>query len=249
MNLSQLRAEWTQLGTTDPLWAVLSDSGKRGGRWDPEEFFATGRKDVREVLTACDASGVAVQRGRALDFGCGVGRLSQALAVEFEEVVGVDIAESMVVEAQRFDQSNGRCSFVVNVTDDLARFDAESFDFMYSHIVFQHMEPRYSLAYIGEFTRLLRAGGVCVFQIPVPNGRPRVADIVRRRLPWVVRLVQGITRPNEPIIEMYGVPEQQVREVLARGGVEIFRTTLDPNAARGTHGVVFYGRKMPSVTA
>ena len=38
--LDRLRRVWERLGGDDPLWAVLSDSRKRGGRWDIDEFFA-----------------------------------------------------------------------------------------------------------------------------------------------------------------------------------------------------------------
>jgi hypothetical protein len=46
MSFEQVRADWTRLGAEDPLWAVLVADGKRGGRWDVEEFLALGRTDV-----------------------------------------------------------------------------------------------------------------------------------------------------------------------------------------------------------
>ena len=44
--------------------------------------------------------GVTVSRGRALDFGCGAGRLTRALAARFESVVGVDVADAMLDKAR-----------------------------------------------------------------------------------------------------------------------------------------------------
>jgi SAM-dependent methyltransferase len=243
MKLDQLRKEWTALGTIDPLWAVLSEPEMRGGRWDVDAFFATGRKDVDEVLAAVSNAGVVLQRERALDFGCGVGRLSQALARNFEAVVGVDISSTMLERARQFDQSNGRCQFVLNTTDDLSQFATASFDFIYSHIVFQHMEPDYSLGYIREFIRLLRAGGVAVFQIPVSDSKRRFRDVVKSRFPGLVRRVHNLRHPGVPIIELYAVPMDQITSTLSSGGMDLFATAADPNGSRGSHGVVFLARK------
>lgn len=246
MDLTHLRAEWTRLGATDPLWAVLSNPGKRGGLWEPEEFFEIGVRDVRDVLVTVARASIDITRDRALDFGCGVGRLTQALANEFNTVVGVDIAESMLERARQFDQSNGRCSFVVNTTSDLAQFPTASFDFIYSHIVFQHMEPRYALGYIREFARLLRPRGVTVFQTLVPDTTIRFTDIIKQRFPTIVRALHRIRHPSQPIIEMYAVSQRDVEDALTAGGVRVFTTTEDPNGRPDSHGMVFYGQKVGS---
>ena len=243
MKLDQLREEWTALGTVDPLWAVLSDPNTRGGRWDTDAFFATGRKDVDAVFAVISEANLVIDGRRALDFGCGVGRLSQALAREFDEVVGVDISSSMLEGARRFDQSDGRCQFVLNTTDDLSQFPTASFDFVYSHIVLQHMEPVYSLGYIREFTRLLRSGGVVVFQIPVTNGTRRIRDLVKSWFPGLVKRLHNIRHPGIPIIELYAVPMERITQALIEGGMSIFATTDDPNGSSGSHGVVFFARK------
>ena len=119
MSLSRIRRQWEALGAADPLWAVLSDPAKRGNRWDVEEFFRTGREEVRATLAWLAELGVAPRGGAALDFGCGVGRLTQALAGHFDEVHGVDVAASMVALARRYDRHGGRCSFHVNTSDRL----------------------------------------------------------------------------------------------------------------------------------
>ena len=63
-----------------------------GERWRSECVnvlnLATGVKEIADVFAYLDEGGVSVTRGRALDFGCGAGRLSQALAGDVEEVVG-----------------------------------------------------------------------------------------------------------------------------------------------------------------
>ncbi|NIN67301.1 MAG: methyltransferase domain-containing protein, partial [Anaerolineae bacterium] len=78
---------------------------KRGGRWSAEQFFETGRTDVHNMLLRLQSLGNRLNYGVALDFGCGVGRLTQALADEgFREVQGVDIAPSMIEAAEKLNR-------------------------------------------------------------------------------------------------------------------------------------------------
>ena len=76
MNLTTLQKHWDELGKDDPFWAVLSDPSKTGGRWEPKEFFQTGVTEIASLLEEIAGLNVPFHRGRALDFGCGVGQRS-----------------------------------------------------------------------------------------------------------------------------------------------------------------------------
>src|SRR5262245_9345648 len=109
MDLKELERTWNEYGLKDPLWAVLTCRDKQGGRWDVREFFETGKTEVGSVMKRVDSLAPSLKRRRALDFGCAVGRLTQALAGYFDEVMGVDIAQSMVEQARRYNQFGERC--------------------------------------------------------------------------------------------------------------------------------------------
>src|SRR4051794_589356 len=158
MDLADLQKHWSVLGATDPFWAILSVPTKQHGGWDHEEFFRTGREWIDEVMRYVDSLGVALRRDRALDFGCGAGRLTQALCRHFARCDGVDIAPTMLELAERFNQHGERCRYHFNAADDLGLFAADTFDFVYSIIVLQHMEPQYSSRYVRELVRVLRPG-------------------------------------------------------------------------------------------
>lgn len=180
-----LQETWDALGAEDPLWAVLSAPGTRGNRWNPQEFFATGQAEIAGLFDDLATRGVAVQHRRALDFGCGVGRLTQALATRFDRVDGVDIAESMVSAARRFNRHGERCTYHLNDRAELSLFDDGVFDLIYSRITLQHIPPEFSKRYMIEFARVLSPGGVAVVHIPqghdatarsgVPNGHDEAA--------------------------------------------------------------------------
>lgn len=148
------------------MWAILSDPARKGRRWTPEEFFATGVAEIRGVMQSVDALGVPYSRAHALDFGCGVGRLSQALADHFDRVTGVDISATMVGYATRFNRFADRVRYICNPAPDLAVLPDAAVSFIYSDIVLQHIAPAQTVVYLREFARVLAPGGVLVFQLP-----------------------------------------------------------------------------------
>src|SRR5215472_5069559 len=109
--LDGLRRDWTKLGEADPLWAVCVDPDKRGGGWDTREFLASGRAEVSHLLAELDQVG-GCPRQSAIDFGCGVGRVTAALSEHFAVVTGIDIADSMLVHARSLHAGNPRCRFI-----------------------------------------------------------------------------------------------------------------------------------------
>lgn len=166
MELDDLKKNWDQLGKKDAFWAILTGSAGAARDWDLRQFFAEGVGEIDARLKRLDELGIIIERGNALDFGCGVGRLTQALARAFDHATGVDIAPSMIEKAQTLNAAGERCRYVLNDRDDLTRFADDTFDFVYSNITLQHMEQRYSTRYIGEFVRVARPGGAIVFQVP-----------------------------------------------------------------------------------
>jgi SAM-dependent methyltransferase len=157
---------WEAYGKVDSFFGVLSDRSKLGNRWTAEEFFRTGREHVANLMRLLGENGVAPRRGACLDFGCGIGRLTQPLADHFDTCIGVDVAPSMIAQARRFNRAGPRCRYVLNRAPDLRQFTDASFDLVHSCITLQHLPPDLSAAYIAEFFRIGRPGGLVVFQVP-----------------------------------------------------------------------------------
>src|SRR5580765_416014 len=127
-DFDNLARTWDTLGEHDPLRAVLTHPGTEGGRWDVEEFFKDGQLQVDGALALVEKDlGWPLATRAALDFGCGVGRLTQALCARFDRVDGVDIAPSMIEAAARFNRFGDRCRYHLNVKEDLSLFPDASF--------------------------------------------------------------------------------------------------------------------------
>jgi SAM-dependent methyltransferase len=173
MELGELQREWDRFGREDPLWAILTAPGKKHGGWNPQDFFYSGQVEIARVMEKLHTilDGAHQISGRALDFGCGVGRATQALCGYFDRVEGVDISEAMIDQANRYNRFGDRCVYHVNHAADLGMFGDAAFDFVYTAHVLQHMQPIFARAYVGEFFRIVRPGGLVLFQIPTERIR------------------------------------------------------------------------------
>jgi SAM-dependent methyltransferase len=244
VNLRRLRRHWDAFGKTDPFWANLTNEEKRDGGWTVEEFFLTGEQEIQEVLDFVASLPAQVAFHRALDFGCGAGRLTQALAARFEDVWGVDIAPSMIEEAERHNGHPGSCHYYLNERSDLARFGDGSFDFIYSNIVLQHMRPKDQRRSMAELVRVLAPAGLLVFQLPsAPLPAPDPVDRkqrTKRRIKSIMpavfltayrRLKREVTGlGGGPRMEMWGASERDVTRFLRSEGARIVSVTPDSMA-------------------
>lgn len=229
----EVRRDWTRLGESDPLWAVYVAPGKRGGGWDAEQFLAVGRADVAAARDWLSRLGRPTSWARALDFGCGAGRLSQALAEHADAVVGVDVSAPMLATARSLDRTGGRCDFVLNDVPDLRRFADGEFDLVYTALVLQHLPRPVIEAYLPEFVRVLAPGGTAVLHCstsPLWTAKGLIWRFAPGRLVGLgQRLFLGYPAP----MRMTALPEARVTEIVRAAGGTVLATHADDD--RSTH--------------
>ncbi len=231
MSLRALQRSWDRLGATDPFWAILTDPDKKNNRWDQGEFFASGEGHIAYILNRVREVHPALLTRRALDFGCGVGRLTQPLAERFDEVCGVDISPSMIELARKFNRYGNRCRYVLNSTPDLRVFPDAHFDFINSFITLQHIQPRFSRRYLQEFMRILAPGGVAAFQLTsrlTPGNETKTPSTLRHFWQGLLTVLQRAT--GRPTIEMHGIEKDEVLALLAAKGGRAITVVSSPNA-------------------
>jgi len=163
----QMREDWNRRAREDARYYVAF--GRRGQ--DDEEFFATGRDLARGLERELKRLPPGHWRARrALEIGCGLGRLMLPLAHCFGEIHGVDVSDEMVRLAREKLREVPHAHVHLNSGGDLAAFADDSFDFVYSYAVFQHIPTREVVfSYLCEARRVLKPGGIFRFQV---NGLP-----------------------------------------------------------------------------
>lgn len=225
--LESLTRTWDSLGHSNPMWAILTTTKNRDD-WDPAEFFRTGEEEIANELAYLESLGIEPGHGTALDFGCGLGRLTQPLADRFDEAVGVDVAASMIAGARAANQRGSRCRFVLNERDDLAVFDDGMFDFVLSLLVLQHMPPPLAVGYMREFVRVLKPGGIGYFQITGYSRNP-VKRLLMKHTP-VEALFWLWRHRSRPPFEKHGSDLDEIVAVLEEAGSDVVAVRTD------THG-------------
>jgi SAM-dependent methyltransferase len=205
--------DWELLAQQEPWFAVLTDERFLRERISGDglrDFFASGDADVAHIFDLIARPDFAPKS--AIDFGCGVGRLTQALAKRVQRVAGVDVAPSMLRLARE------------NVPD--ATFSSaipdERFDLIVSLIVFQHIPVRRGEQLLDQLLDHLADGGVAALQFTFR--RPgsflrRIARAIRARAPLVHRVAQRVRgeRPM-PYMQMNEYDPIRVMAILRKHG-------------------------------
>src|SRR6185369_10701730 len=101
----------------------------------------------------------------ALDFGCGVGRLTLPLARRALRVVACDVAPTMLVHARRNAESAGLHNIEFINSEDLAGLAPGEFDFICSLLVFQYIPAAAGYEILRALMALLAPGGVAAIQV------------------------------------------------------------------------------------
>ncbi len=163
-----MRSDWNQRAREDPHYYVAF-----GGRDQDEASFLATAADVLRFLEGELKRLPAGASPRALEIGCGPGRLMKPLSRHFTEIHGVDVSDEMIRLAR--ERLRGIPHAHAHATNgaSLAQFADESFDFVYSYAVFQHIPSRdVVLEYMRETRRVLKPGGIFRGQF---NGLPHSA--------------------------------------------------------------------------
>jgi SAM-dependent methyltransferase len=153
---------WDERARENALYYVDNEIGYDDP--DTEAFWRRGEEVVELML---DLVGLEVRPDEAvLDIGCGVGRLTRALAHRAARVYGLDVSREMLTLAQRHNAVLSNVEWVHGDGAGLAGVADASVDGCFSHVVFQHIpDPATTLDYVREMGRVLRPGGWALFQV------------------------------------------------------------------------------------
>ena len=211
--------EWEKLGREQPAWSVLSAEEYRdvGSSDIPEMFYRSGEREVTRLMRALSRHGAGPTFHKAVEYGCGLGRVSIPLAQHCTSLRAYDISAPHLEIAKKYALKLGARHIQF---DQIKRPDQPievGYDLYYSHLVFQHNPPPLIARLIEQALTGLAPGGIAVFQLPVfLNGYRFV-------------LAEYLARKRSGI-EMHVLPQRVVLDLMERCNcrlLEVFDSSLN----------------------
>lgn len=221
-----MRRFWDTRAREDAAYFV-DDRLPYGG--DDTESILSGGAEVLERFS--ESLGVSfASPGTVVEIGCGLGRVTRALAAHAGRVVAVDISPQMIERARELNRDLDNVAWLTGDGVSLAGVADSSADACFSHVVFQHLpDPAVTLGYVREMGRVLVPGGWAAFQVSndpaVHVARPetslyrRVRTRVREALGWPSRDL----RSASPYWLGAAVDLDELRKAVADGGMRVER--------------------------
>lgn len=211
---------WEQVGREAPHWSVLTQDRFRPDAigTNLDTFYATGRNDAQLVEGVLTRHGIAPEAlPRAVEFGCGVGRVTLALARLFDRVTGCDISATHLALAA----AQAEARIVDNVAWHRSTAAApmppgQGWDFWFSRIVLQHNPPPVAAHLLRLAFAGLRPGGVAMFQMA--THRVGYAFSVRDYL---------AAAADPPAMEVHILPQAAIFALVREAGLEVLEVRED----------------------
>jgi len=216
---------WKMFGQTEPHWSVLTNESFRQENLaeNIERFYASGRNDIDVNLNFLRRAGLPTTFARALDFGCGVGRLTLGLAPHAGHVVGVDISPPHLRLARERAEEVGIANVAfdsISAPGDMDRY--RDFDLVISLIVLQHNPPPVMASLYEKLLAALAVGGVAIVQMPTFMGGQSFS-------------VAEYLANEQPSMEMNALPQKALFEIIEKMGCRPLE--IRENSAAGPDGV------------
>lgn len=157
---------WDKLANKNYLYYIVS---KKGKDITNKQFRSTGLENYTEIIKNDSLlldKLKAYYNKRVLEIGCGIGRMTEFFANDFKTVDGIDISESMIEQGKKYLAHLKNVNLIA--TDGINYpFQDDSFDLVFSYIVFQHMPSQEVVkANLREVFRVLNPnGGIAKIQL------------------------------------------------------------------------------------
>jgi len=264
---------WEQWGARDPYYGVLTDPRFRTSALTAEakdEFFDSGSRHVEHVLDRIrHYFDPAFEPRRILDFGCGVGRLVIPFAQHAAEVVGMDIAPSMLAEARRNCDARGLSNVSIVMSDDALSNAAGEFCLVHSYIVLQHIEIARGREIFSRLVNKVSPGAFGAIHItfgwdfyassfgqmpappPPPPSPTRLSSMKRRIRRWLEPIVpasgpgpvQAAVENPDPEMQMNFYNLSELMFILQSAGVQMVHSELADHG--GVYGAFLFFQRAP----
>ena len=156
--IKDMGAKWDEAARKNVRYYIATSASE-----SEEKFIDSGKYDAEKILSGLPRFNPKTDR--ALEIGCGIGRLLRWMNDHFCSLYGVDISDEMIRCGRDWLREYPKIKLVQTTGNNLSMFEDNQFDFVYSYITFQHIPSRKLVTkYIAEAYRVLKPGGYFRFQ-------------------------------------------------------------------------------------
>jgi trans-aconitate methyltransferase len=238
------QVDWQEIGATEPWYGVLSAEKYLKANLNAaaiEDFYEQGRGEIDEVVQTFGQHFGSFRPSRGVDFGCGLGRLTFAMTKHCAHVVGLDVSNSMLEEAER--QRSTRS--IRNASFQLTLNDSQRFDWINSYIVFQHIVPRQGISLLENLLRRLDVNGFVSVQLTYFHDSRHLTEITRDVAAYTfdgdqLKVLEEVEQ-KAGIMEMYDYDLNNIFRLFRRYGLD--QTFASQTDHGGCHGLWLFGKK------
>lgn len=206
-------AQWNHLGETEPYWSVITQENYLQSRFQQsrEVFFATGEQEAQVLDSTLERHLIEPRTwGRCVELGCGVGRVTGALARRYGEVVALDISAPHLRLAEDELQKQGVKNVTYKQLTSLEQTqELGQIDLFYSKIVLQHNPPPVIAVLLKNLLTSLSLGGIGFFQIPVFKAG------------YKFLIEPYLEEDNQTNMEMHFIPQAELLKLVANSGCRV----------------------------
>lgn len=241
--------DWEFFAREDPYWAAITHDRFRKNNFDDFakiDFFDSGEKYIdwvfQKIYLHFDKNYLPQ---KALDFGCGVGRLILPLARRVSFVVGVDVSEFMLEEAKKNINNNNINHISLVKSDDQLSKLIGKFDFINSFIVFQHIPIDRGYKILSSLIEHLEDGGIGVIHFTYSKSVVNLTKTKKLSITYFIRIAKKLfrvlTRRATPIMQMNSYSLNLIFKILQEAGVH--QIYVDFTDHGGNYGTVLFFQK------
>lgn len=163
---------WEEKAKSNPLFAIMSQENFVNANTEITEdqlslFYDRGEQFWQRWFQTLFWETRDKKELRILDYGCGMGRITNQAANFSNHTYGVDISKTQIEYAKKYCPKRDQIQFLsLKENDFTIPLQDDLFDIVYSYAVLQHIKLKSSLELaVNEMCRVLKKNGILKIQI------------------------------------------------------------------------------------
>lgn len=199
-----MKNKWEEFAQQNAEYYILTKNIDYKTENGQNNFYESGYKFTQQNIKKI--SQYLHSRERALEIGCGIGRLSLPHSKEFNELVAIDVSPTMLLKLNENAKQRG----ITNIKTYLPNedWDKLTYDYVYSYLVFQHIQDfNIIIDYIIKLSQNLKQGGIANLQFD--TRAKNLIYIIKNSLPDTIlpkqyrRGIRRIRRDSNELIKIF----------------------------------------------